>query len=395
VLRDDKGRPIRIIGAIRDITERKKAQQQIADSERRYRQIVETSQEGIWLIDENNYTLFVNKKMCELLGYSYDEMVGRQNYDFKDPGERNNAAEQIERRKRGISETHETSYITKSGKRLWAYVSTNPIFDDEGAYKGALAMVTDISQRKQQEQLLKQHEEELEWKNKELEQKNRELEQFAYIASHDLQEPLRTVSSFAERLQKQYKDRIDDMGRKYLFFIQQGTDRMKTLITDLLEYSRIGRKRELKTVDCNEIINNVVADLHTAIHESKVEIERGNLPVVKGYTTEMKQLFQNLMANAIKFRKKEAAPKICINSRQIDGGWEFTVKDNGIGIPEEHKERIFIIFQRLHSRSEYEGSGIGLSHCKKIVELHGGKIWVKSQPGEGSTFHFTILENHN
>lgn len=138
-----------------------------------------------------------------------------------------------------------------------------------------------------------------------------------------------------------------------------------------------------------------MADLHTAIDESKVEIQKGKLPVIHGYSTEMKQLFQNLISNAIKFRKKEVSPKIQISSQPINGGWEFSVRDNGIGIAEEHNERIFVIFQRLHSRSEYEGTGIGLSHCKKIVELHGGRIWVHSKPGEGSSFHFTILENNN
>lgn len=138
-----------------------------------------------------------------------------------------------------------------------------------------------------------------------------------------------------------------------------------------------------------------MADLHTAIQESKVEIQKENLPVVNGYTTEMKQLFQNLISNAIKFRKNGVLPKIQISSQPVNGGWEFSIKDNGIGIAEEHNERIFVIFQRLHSRSEYEGTGIGLSHCKKIVELHGGRIWVHSKPGEGSAFHFTILENNN
>jgi PAS domain S-box-containing protein len=395
IIRDDEGKPTRVIGAIHDITERRKASQQLADSEKRYRQIVETAQEGIWLIDENDYTVFVNRKMCEMLGYSQEEIIGKPNYFFKHESEKVNAVELIERRKKGISEQYETRYITKSGKCLWVSVSANPVFDDKGNYKGALGMLTDISQRKLQEELLRKSEVDLEIKNRELATKNTELEQFAYIASHDLQEPLRTVTSFTDLFKKQYKDKIDDMGQKYLYFIQQGTERMKTLITDLLDYSRIGRGKEVKPVDCNEIINTVIADLHTAIEESKVEIKTEKLPVISGYKTEVKQLFQNLVVNAIKFRKKEVSPKIYISSEPINGGWEFKVQDNGIGIDEQFSERIFAIFQRLHTRNEYEGSGIGLSHCKKIVELHGGKIWVKSKPGEGSTFHFTILENHN
>lgn len=395
IIRDEERKPIRVIGAIHDITERRKAIQQIADSEKRYRQIVETAEEGIWLVDENNCTVFVNKKLCQMLEYSVDEIIGRQEGDFKHESEKKDFAEQMHKRSKGLREQYESSYITKSGKRLWVFVSANPVFDDEGNYKGALGMLTDITQRKLQDELIKKSEADLEIKNRELKIKNTELEQFAYIASHDLQEPLRTVTSFAERFQKQYKDKVDDIGQKYLYFIQQGTERMKTLITDLLDYSRIGRGKELKPVDCNEIINTVIADLDTAIQESKAEIETENLPVVNGYKTEMKQLFQNLVVNAIKFRKKEVLPKVHISSQPIDGGWEFKVQDNGIGIDEQFKERIFAIFQRLHTRNEYEGSGIGLSHCKKIVELHGGRIWVKSKPGEGSTFHFTILENHN
>jgi PAS domain S-box-containing protein len=395
VLKDSLGKPVRIIGAIQDISVRKKAEQEIANSERRYRQIVETAQEGIWLIDENNYTVFVNRKMCEMLEYSAEEMVGKLVYDLVDESEIEHVSEQIKRRKTGVTEQHELMFRSKKGRRVWTYVSTNPVLDENGVYRGALAMVTDVTTRKQQDELLKKHEANLELKNEELRQKNRELEQFAYIASHDLQEPLRTVHSFSSQLQKQYSGQLDDLAKKYLFFIQQGSERMKTLITDLLDYSRIGRQKELKTIDCNELIENVIADLHTAIQESQVEIQKENLPVVNGYSTEMKQLFQNLISNAIKFRKKEVAPKVQICSQPINGGWEFCVKDNGIGIAEEHNERIFVIFQRLHSRSEYEGTGIGLSHCKKIVELHGGKIWVNSRPGEGSSFHFTILENNN
>lgn len=395
VLKDETGTPIRVIGAIQDISARKKAEQQIAHSERRYRQIVETAQEGIWLIDENNYTVFVNKKMCELLEYTQEEIIGKLVYDLIDESEKERVADQIQRRKTGVTEQHELTLRTKTGKPVWTHLSTNPVHDENGIYKGALAMVTDITKRKQQEALLKEHEANLELKNEELRQKNRELEQFAYIASHDLQEPLRTVSSFSGQLQKQYGDKLDDLAKKYLFFMQQGTERMKALITDLLDYSRIGKKKQLRTIDCNELIENVLADLHTSIQEAKVEICKGRLPVVKGYSTEIKQLFQNLISNAIKFRKKEVVPKIHISSQPIKGGWEFSVEDNGIGIAEEHNERIFVIFQRLHSRSEYEGTGIGLSHCKKIVELHGGKIWVKSSPGEGSSFRFTILENNN
>jgi len=242
----------------------------------------------------------------------------------------------------------------------------------------------------QQEQKARQ---EAEQANIDLERKNKELEQFAYVASHDLQEPLRTTSSFVELLQKQYQGRLDDKADKYFTYITEASDRMKLLIKNLLDYSRIGNKKELEQVDCNKTLHEVLADLGAAINDAKADIQHHPLPVVNGYPTEMKQLFQNLIINAVKFQKKDVTPQIKISVEKIKDSWQFAFQDNGIGIEKQHSEKIFNIFQRLHTRAEYEGSGIGLSHCKKIVELHKGKIWVVSEPGEGSTFHFTIQAN--
>jgi len=226
--------------------------------------------------------------------------------------------------------------------------------------------------------------------NKELVLKNRELEQFAYVASHDLQEPLRTTAGFAELLQKQYMGRLDEKADKYLHFISDATDRMKTLIKDLLDFSRIGAAVELKKVDCNEIVKEMLDDISTAITEADASVVCGELPKLYGYSTELKLLFQNLVINAIKFRRGGVKPLVKIAAVKVDTYWEFSVNDNGIGIEMEHSERIFQIFQRLHTRTEYKGSGIGLSHCKKIVEIHHGKIWLQSQPGKGSTFYFIL-----
>jgi signal transduction histidine kinase/ligand-binding sensor domain-containing protein len=226
--------------------------------------------------------------------------------------------------------------------------------------------------------------------NKELERKNKELEQFAYVASHDMQEPLRTTSSFVELLQKQYHGKLDEKADKYLTYIVQASDRMKVLIKDLLDYSRIGKAESQVKVDCNVVLEETLADLTVVIRETGAEITSDPLPVITGYPTEMKQLFQNLLTNAIKFRKKEVTPKIRITVKKNKNAYEFSFKDNGIGIDKKHSDRIFIIFQRLHSRNEYQGSGIGLAHCKKIVELHGGRIWIDSKPDEGTKFLFTI-----
>ncbi|MBC7886875.1 MAG: PAS domain S-box protein [Ferruginibacter sp.] len=390
IFKNDNGEIIKLTGIVQDITERKNAEAKLNKSEEQYRQIVEIAQEGIWLIDENNYTTFVNKRMCEMLEYSPEEMVGKQNYYFKNEEEKKNALKQIERRKQGISETHDANFMTKTGKLVWTSVTTNPVFDEAGTYKGALAMFTDITKRKHDEELLQISKTTLALNNQLLEQKNKELEQFAYVASHDLQEPLRTTISFVEIFKQQYFGKIDPKADKYLTYIMQATDRMRVLIKDLLDFSRIGNNKDLEQVDCDSLLRDVIADIETAIVDSNANICAADLPVISGYATEIKQLFQNLLINAIKFRKPGEIPQIKISADKSGSYWHFAFADNGIGIDKKHNERIFIIFQRLHTRTEYDGSGIGLSHCKKIVELHHGKIWVESVPGEGSVFHFTI-----
>ena len=224
----------------------------------------------------------------------------------------------------------------------------------------------------------------------ELESKNKELEQFAYVASHDLQEPLRTISGFVELLQKEYQESLGVNGTKYLQYLSQGSDRMKTLIKDLLDYSRIGREKEAMAVDCNKLLAEVLADLDKNIRESGASVNADHLPSLHAYPTELKLLLQNLITNAIKFRHPDRPPVILIESVQENGFWKFMVADNGIGIEPQFLDRIFIIFQRLHSRTKYDGSGIGLAHGKKIAELHGGQIWAQSNPGLGSQFFFTI-----
>jgi light-regulated signal transduction histidine kinase (bacteriophytochrome) len=226
--------------------------------------------------------------------------------------------------------------------------------------------------------------------NQELGKKNQELEQFVYIASHDLREPLRTTSGFVDLLHNQYKEKLDARADKYLSYITQASARMKTLVEDLLDYSRVDSNKEIEPVDCNRMLQEVLSDLGTVISESKAAISADRLPVIKGYPTGIKQLFQNLITNGIKFRNKDTMPQIKIVSEINNDGWKFAFADNGIGIEKKNSEKIFAIFERLHTRKEYDGSGIGLAHCKKIVELHKGKIWLESEFGKGSTFYFTI-----
>jgi len=219
---------------------------------------------------------------------------------------------------------------------------------------------------------------------------NKELEQFAYIASHDLQEPLRTVANYMKVFEEEYEGLLDDNAHKYLHSVNNATNRMSMLIKSLLDFSRLGRNSTLAKVDCKKIINEVMADLETMIKASGAVIEVTEMPELNVYETEMRQVFQNLIINAIKFQEKDTRPEIKISAEKINEEWKFSVSDNGIGIAPEYFERVFNIFQRLHSKEEYKGSGIGLANCKKIIQLHKGDIWVQSKPGQGSTFFFTI-----
>ncbi len=223
-----------------------------------------------------------------------------------------------------------------------------------------------------------------------LESKNKELEQFAYIASHDLQEPLHTIESFIQLFEHEYGDSLDENARQYLRFISKAAGRMSALIHDLLEYSRLGQKAEMSEVDSAEVLKNTLQNIESLIHESGAEIDVGPLPRLRANESMLLLLFQNLICNAIKFQKKDVKPRIRIRATEEGSFWKFSFEDNGIGIEEEQAEKIFIIFQRLHSRAEYEGTGIGLAQCRKIVELHGGRIWIESKPGEGTTFFFTM-----
>ncbi len=227
-------------------------------------------------------------------------------------------------------------------------------------------------------------------KSQALMESNTELEQFAYIASHDLQEPLRMVASFTELLAKKYQDRLDQQAMEYIHYAVDGAKRMQQLIHALLEYSRVGRKsQEFKSVDFQDIYNKTLLNLQVAIQESGAVITHSALPMVKGDMVQLISLLQNLVGNAIKFRGN-AIPAIHVSAELKEGRWYFSVKDNGIGIDPQYAERIFVIFQRLHTREEYPGTGIGLAICKKIVEKHGGKISVESAPGQGTTFVFSL-----
>jgi light-regulated signal transduction histidine kinase (bacteriophytochrome) len=226
--------------------------------------------------------------------------------------------------------------------------------------------------------------------SQELQRSNAELEQLAYVASHDLQEPLRMVASYMQLLEQKYRGQLDADAHEFIAFAVDGAKRMQALINDLLTYSRVGSAAvPMEPTDCNEVLDRALASLRLAIAESGAGIERADLPVVMGNAAQLTQLFQNLLANAIKFRSEQPL-RIGVSAEPDGPFWRFSVQDNGIGIEPEYFDRIFVMFQRLHSRSAYAGTGIGLAICKKIIERHGGRIWVESAPGHGAAFKFTL-----
>jgi hypothetical protein len=237
---------------------------------------------------------------------------------------------------------------------------------------------------------VKRAEEELERQARELARSNRELEQFAYVASHDLQEPLRMVGSYTELLAQRYPEKRDAETDEFIGYVLEGVMRMQALIRDLLSYSRVGSQAQpFVATDCGEVLQRALANLRSAIDDSGAEVTIGGLPVVGADPSQMLQLFQNLVGNAVKFHGEER-PLIRVGAERRGADWVFSVTDNGIGIDARYADRIFVIFQRLHGRGKYPGTGIGLAICKKIVERHAGRIWVESQPGKGATFYFTI-----
>jgi signal transduction histidine kinase len=220
---------------------------------------------------------------------------------------------------------------------------------------------------------------------------NAELEQFAYVASHDLQEPLRMVSSYVQLFERRYAAQVDEQAKKYIDYAVEGAKRMQALIGGLLEFSRVGRIDEpFGPVDTGAALDQALLNLRSAVEESHAVVTRGALPTVTGHAGRLAQVFQNLIANAVKFRRPDQPPSIHVAAVPRRDDWLFSVKDNGIGIEPQYLERIFVIFQRLHTRAEYPGTGIGLSICKKVIEHHGGRIWVESELGAGATFHFTL-----
>lgn len=425
-------------GADNDITIRKQAEEALKKSEKELQDIINHLPDATFAINDEGKIISWNKALEDLVGVKAADIIGKGNYEYAIPfyGVRRpilidlifksdddfikNHYFNIKKDKHAL--TAETMIPDFHGGELFLWGKASPLYDESEKLVGAIESIRDITDMKKTEGELQVYRENLEKQVegrtielaktnerlktmiakhekteiklaeliKELERSNEELEQFAYVASHDLQEPLRMVSSFTQLLERQYKDKLDENAHEYIKYAVDGAKRMQKLINDLLAYSRVTTRGESFTqIDAKEIVNQVLFNLEIAIEENDAQVVVDPLPKIYADPSQMNQLFQNLIGNAIKYRSKEA-PHIHISAQKGEDEWIFQVSDNGIGISPEYYQRIFQIFQRLHEMHVYTGTGVGLAICKKIVERHGGRIWLESEVGKGSKFYFSI-----
>jgi PAS domain S-box-containing protein len=369
----------------------KESKENIWSSEETTRLIMNSALDAVVCIDTDGCIIVWNPQSEKTFGFTEAEVMGRRLSETIIPEQYRVHHEAGLKRylhtRQGtvLNKVFEISALHRNGNEFPIELTIIPMRLKEHDF--FCAFIRDITERREAEARQKEHAEALK-------HKNIELEEFAYVASHDLQEPLRTVSGFVELLKRHYKEETNENVIKYINYITDASDRMRRLVQDLLDYSRLGRERNLEQIDCNSLVQEVLSDLTMAIQDSRAVIHIDALPAILGYTTEMKQLFQNLLSNSLKFRKRGEPAMINVSVVPKEEHWQFSVTDNGIGIEEKYWERIFVIFKRLHTKNEYEGTGIGLAHCKKITELHSGKIWLDSTLGNGSTFYFTIKKRN-
>lgn len=371
-----------VSASIRDVTPRKQAEQALKRSNERNRIFVQQAPNAIAMFDVNMCYLAASQQWMEDYDLVGRNIIGHSHYEiFPEIGDEWKQIHQ-ECLNGAINKTDEAIFKRADGSTQWIAWDVRPWYVAEGKIGGLLMYTADITEKKLAEDKLRNY--------SILESKSKEMEQFAYIASHDLREPLLTMKNYISILLKQEAGRLDSDGQRFLESIARASDRMDALIKGLLDYSRLSQIKQLQQVDCNEVVNEVLADLELLIKTTGTTIVTSPLPTLNAYPLELKLLFQNLINNAIKFSKKDVAPVVEISAQKTLSGWQFEVLDNGIGIDEKSHEKIFAMFQRLHRQDEYEGTGLGLAQCKKITELHNGHIWVESVPGQYSKFCFTI-----
>lgn len=350
---------------------------------------VEAAPNAMIMINEHGKIVLVNRQAEALFGYKREEILNQPvemlvptRYRQKHPTERKKFWNHPSPRRMGVG--RDLYGLTKNGTEVPVEIGLTPVEFSGGRY--VISAIVNITERKQAEELLKTQSEQLA-------RSNAELEQFAHIVSHDLQSPLRHISTYIDFIKERLGQQLDSQTQQWLNFIVKGSLRMQTLIGGLLAYSRVSQaKAEFSTVDTQQTVQEALGNLQTVIQSTHTNVSAESLPTLKAEPFRLIHLFQNLIENAIKFKKKTLDARIQISAKKQGSDWVFSIQDNGIGIDEQYQEKIFVIFQRLHSADEYPGTGVGLAICKKIVEFHKGKIWFKSKAGEGTTFFFSLPE---
>ena len=386
LVRDAEGRLLYEIAVFDDDTQRKSAELAMRRSEERFRGLTEVSSDWYWEQDAELRIVEVSRSVEEAIGMPRAAFLGKRRWEGGSPvgitAEEQAAHHALQAARlpfRGL----EYGVTDPQGRVRYMSISGKPRFDARGNFTGYQGVGRDITGRRAAEAALRQA-------HDELARSNAELEQFAYVASHDLQEPLRMISSYTQLLLRRYGTALDGDAREFMDYIVDGAARMKQLIEDLLAYSRVGTHHaEFAAVDCGKALKRALTNLRAAIEGSGTAVTHDELPTLQADESQLVQLFQNLIGNALKFHGTQA-PKLHVGAIDRGGEWEFSVRDNGIGIEPQYFERIFLVFQRLHGKGEYPGTGIGLAICKKVVARHGGRIWLESALGQGSTFYFTL-----
>jgi PAS domain S-box-containing protein len=373
---------------VHDATARREADVEMRRARATFEGILAIASDAVVCVGEEQRIQFFNAGAERIFGYGAAEVLGAPLETLIPERHRPAHAERVRAfgdgtvHARRMGERGEISGRRKGGEIFPAEASISRL--DVGGARVYTAVLRDVTDRRRAEDALARQAEELA-------RSNADLEQFAYVASHDLQEPLRMVASYTQLLARRYRDRLDEDAHEFIGYAVEGVTRMQALINDLLAYSRVGTgSGEARAVELEAVLGRVLRSLEAAVEEAGARVTHDPLPTVRGDEGQLGQLLQNLVGNAIKFRRPDAAPHVHLSAARGDGEWEIAVRDNGIGIEAEFADRIFVIFQRLQPRGEYPGTGIGLAICKKIVERHGGRIWVEGTPGVGTTFRFTL-----